>query len=62
MSTNNTTIKTVKRDGRLYRELADGRLEPVLVPASQPKSEADVQAGALADPDNPPSQTMPLDD
>ena len=58
MSTEDT-IKAVKRDGHLYREFPDGRLEPMTVPASQPRSESDIEAGALADSDNPPARAMP---
>ena len=53
MSTDDT-IKAVKRGGQLYRELPDGRLELMTVSASQPRNEAEIEAGALTDADNPP--------
>ena len=56
MSTDDT-VKAVKRDGQLYREFPDGRMELMAVAASEPRSEADIEAGALADPDNPPSSS-----
>ena len=58
MSKKNTIVRNVKRDGKLYRELPDGREELMPIPPrTDKKTEAEKLTAALADPDNPPSSS-----
>ena len=58
MSKGNTIVKAVKRDGRLYRELPDGRKELMPIPPrTRKKTQTEILAAASADPDNPPSSS-----
>ncbi len=60
MSKTTTTVKVVKRKGKLYRELPGGREQEMPIPPpSRPMTEDEIHAAALRDPDNPPSSTTP---
>ena len=59
MSKRTTIVKAVKRHGKLYRELPDGREELMEIPPSRAMTEAEIVAAALNDPDNPPISSLP---
>ena len=59
MSKKDTIVRAVKRDGKLYRELPDGREELMEIPPSRAMTEEEVVAAALRDPDNPPMSSLP---
>jgi putative transcriptional regulator len=49
-----TPIARMRRDGTLARRSPDGTDEVVPLPPVEPMSEAEVEAAAASDPDNPP--------
>ncbi|MHB8069099.1 MAG: helix-turn-helix domain-containing protein [Desulfobaccales bacterium] len=49
-----TTIARMQNDGKLARRRPDGNEEVVPVMPVAPMSEADIEAAAASDPDNPP--------
>ena len=57
MSKTDIIVKSVKRDGKLFREMPDGCEVEMPITPSRPMTEAEVHAGAEADPDNPPRST-----
>ncbi len=59
MSKRTTIVKAVKRDGKLYRELPDGREELMEIPLSRAMTEDEIAAAALRDSDNPPKSRLP---
>lgn len=60
MSEKTTIVKAVKRDGKLYRELPDGREELMPIPRSnRTMTEEEIHAAALRDHDNPPRSEIP---
>src|SRR6266576_2398213 len=59
MSKRTTIVKAVKRDGKLYRELPDGREELMEIPLSRAMTEDEIAAAALRDSDNPPKSWLP---
>jgi putative transcriptional regulator len=59
MSTIDTSVKVNRRDGRLFRELADGSELEIPVPPGRAMTEAEIHTAAEADPDNPPLSSYP---
>jgi len=49
-----STIARMPRDGNLVRHKPDGTEEVIPVTTVAPISEADIEAAAMSDPDNPP--------
>lgn len=49
-----STIARMHRDGKLVRHKPDGSEEVIFVTTVAPISEADIEAAAMSDPDNPP--------
>jgi putative transcriptional regulator len=49
-----TTIARMRRDGKLVRVKPDGSEEPLDTLPLAPKTAAEIEAAAAADPDNPP--------
>jgi len=48
------TIARIRNDGKLVRRRPDGDEEVLAVPPVEPMSDADIEAAAVSDPDNPP--------
>lgn len=49
-----TTIAKMQLDGKLVRRRPDGTEKVLSVPPLEPMCDADVEAAAVGDPDNPP--------
>ena len=59
MSKKDTIVRAVKRGGKLYRELPDGREELMEIPPGRAMTEEEIFGAALRDPDNPPMSSLP---
>lgn len=58
MSKTTTTVRAVKRNGKLYREMPDGSEVEMKIRTPRVMTEEAVRAAAEADPDNPPRSKL----